>query len=348
MTTQRVVDLLSQLRTAVDNTRYEEASDLFDQLSKEYETVNPNETANVQRYSVSKSRGGLSEVEEQKLNTYIQAATSIAFQRSELLSLGYTFATGAEVNTDTLLSKVENLRSDEETLQRVANEAEAVDIPVTLPPSLLISRTSVNTDPLPKGNDTTASVVLKNVGDVAAGGVTVNFGEPSGIVVSSDSVTVSEISDQDTVETTLIGEVDGRYRLDVELESASGSDFDTVSLRVINKETGVESAIEIIERLQTRLGNIGISRPDKDSLVKKVEECNRKLEKALSLIDQGKPEKANKQLQVGITTLGAFLNELEAIQNSPKKEIESRDTAFLESYAELAIDKISQSIEAAK
>jgi hypothetical protein len=182
--TTNIVNLLGRFQEAVEESDYEEANAVLDQLAEDYQQANATESALVQRYSIARSAGGVSDQGQERLNQYIQAVVEIGLRRAGALSEMQGFVAGANVDAGTLSDRITSLRNQEEKVKSRAAGASKVEITKSLPTSIIVSQFKINTSPLPKGQEAVLTAYIQNVGDKPANEIDIALTSSDGISFS--------------------------------------------------------------------------------------------------------------------------------------------------------------------
>jgi hypothetical protein len=238
MTNQQILDMLADLRTAIENENYETARELSSELSDLYDEAESEEQTFEQKVSAFRGSEELSPEERHELELYLQSATAARFQRSGLLaaSIGMFLSDAPEdleeiqdlaASTEELETQEQNLLDAQETAEDTIGDKEA-------PPAAVISSVS-DVGTIETATTTTLAVTVSNAGDLSADTIEITASADDGLAVEPSTATIDTLPGEadSEVEFEVTGTTYGLQSLTFELSSENaGADTQAVDVSV--------------------------------------------------------------------------------------------------------------------
>lgn len=307
MTTQEIVEKLSEIQTRVANEQLREATARLTELNDHYADEKIGEKMRFKRFLLARDRGGVSSDGKSVLNDYTTISTSIQAQRSEVLTKGARYVSGHDIDTKSFLATIKETRSAEKSLLETGDKAGSIAIPDSLPASVELLSISTSSDPIPKGTSTEATVIVDNVGDRPETGVELGFTSGNTVTIEPEAVNVGEVTSRQKYAVRISGQQSGQTDLQAELTSeGAGGDLVSTAIHVIGKQEATETAKVHVNKALQEIRNMQTRRRDLES---KLSKADAKLEDALRFIEKEQAKEANNQLTAASRTLGSFLNQ---------------------------------------
>lgn len=345
MTNRTIIDLVDDLELALKDDRLDDADRLLGDLAAAYDDARPAETGHVERALVARERSDDVPQAEQ-LTAYPQAKAATATSRSAVLSgvAGY-LADPTSVETQQVVDVVSNLRTlEDQLLDERESVADLLD-DVTLPERLVVTGTRFPDGLHVVGGSYDLTVEVANVGDAATGDVTVRVPEEAGLSVTPTSASLGEVAPDGEASaefTVTVGET-GDYGLAVTATTADGEEGEGRTLFTAFDKRGLtDQAVETVGELRGLVdGTDALSRGTHQSLLAKIDATLRALRDAREDLEDHRTKQADTDLRTAAKTLGALLNQLDALENRGKGG-ESVPQTFLRTARTLAGSAVDQ------
>lgn len=343
-----IVSELTAVSEAVEAGDLAKLDGALTRLNDTYDSVRADERSRVARLQAARTDADLSAEQHEVVATYERWFMTTYFGRGSLLAAGDLYLLDPEeADVDEIRSQASELATRENGLKETTSETDDVLEAADVPPRLGVLSFSAADSPS-FGDDVRVELVLENVGDGTASGVTATL--------TSDALDVEELVRIGTIppgerRTTTFdanASAGGTVVLEVSIESDdAGSVTETETITVLTKRSVVETVLGTLETLRERVEQSDATKKTTRSVTAKIDAALRSANRALEEIDRGRSKQANKAINTTINQLGALLNSLAGDESETEKGrggTKNFDPALrtaLVNQTELAIDHLT-------
>lgn len=248
-------ELATQLRDALSNGDDGLAATLLGALKRRYEALDASESAAVARSTLARQQLTLNDGAVETLTKHAKAAGEAATARAGVFTTVAAFlqldesertASRRSDATAAVSQLIEAERTRNERQEAAARVVESV----TLPPSISVLSAGASDETFAVGQPVDLEVVVGNVGDGPATGVTLAVDAPDGLTLSRTSVTVGDLAagERSTMTATMEASRPEQFEYTVEAVSDdAGHDSDRVVVTVTETITTFASALDTNE-----------------------------------------------------------------------------------------------------
>lgn len=318
MPSTKAQSLLEEFETAVRNEQYDEAESIAERLASTYDEVEVAEEVTSSKVALARGLVDINSDRYESLSGYLNHAASTNLTRGGFLtSVGGIAVNPDDVDGSSLLETTKRLKQYENEYETRATEVEPIIDDVQLPARMELPKVESDRSWYPKGTTFSLGITASNVGDEAATGVglTVNVGA---LDATPSSVDLGQVGGGKSVSesVSVTASTAGQHSLVVQISSDdAGEPTDQTEVEVLSKGDILELVARKLSQTNEFVSDSDVSKQAKRSLSKKLSTAHKKVEKAVSFVEDGRAKQANNQLNTASNALGAVLNYLEGKQN---------------------------------
>lgn len=309
--------------TAIDDNEFTAAKEAIDALSAEYDDLRIPETARFDGAVVAREQRE-TPVSRELMSDYARTHSATALARSSFLGAAVAYlADPSSVEVDQATNVASNLRDQEASFQDLAPDVDDELTDVTLPPHVVVASASGPDGPALVDEPVTIEVTVANVGDGPATGVmvTASVGGDGTVTPESTSVDGLDGGESAAVDLTFTADASGTHSVTIATthdDASSGNPRAErkVSVEIVAPADLAEAAMETIATVRDRVESAELDRGLERSLLAKLDTAESKVEDGLAALNQGQEQQANGQFKAATRSIGAFLNQLSAGDDS--------------------------------
>lgn len=191
-----IENILTQLETAIQEDRVDDAELLLEELGTRYQTRTDGTAATIASAELVQSTNDTSFDTVQSLTSYLGTATETKLQRAELLTTAGSYLDDAGSVTDpqAVVEAVSATRKKEQTFESETEAAQSIVDGASLPPKITTTGLEFEQGQLAPEETLTATIGVINVGDEPATALTVTVSVPAGLSSVSETKTVDQLA----------------------------------------------------------------------------------------------------------------------------------------------------------
>lgn len=339
--------LLTDFEEAIEEDERKQVADGLDQLDAAFEKMESTEARlSAQARSVRRDQP-LEPAQAETLAAYDGTLGSVELARGALLAVGSMYVVEPEEIPATEVRQViEQLQEFNSELKEQSDDVRQVLTSLDVPASLVVSA-SPDEGPYLKGQKTTISLTIKNVGTEPATAVSLEVDSQASATPKKVNLGDLKPEDEITEPVTIQFKKAQQTTVSFEITSESGGDSEEeLSFTVADKKALAEGALDIVAAVRDRIrDNESITGGQENSLVSQLEAAKKSLQRTLEEINDDRSQQANNALNTATRQLGAFLNHFDARQNG-RWSVEDSNVFSITTQVEGAIENAAKAKDA--
>lgn len=334
MSVQDIQPLLNDLQTQIEADNFAAANETFDELAEVYRDRESAEQLSLNQSQVYRETENLSPEKREELLTFERQYAITEMGRIGLLSGGSLYLLDpTQTDKNEIVSQISEMASREVDLQneteRVASELEDI----TVPPHLNVLPAKLQDASMLVDSSTSVSLSVQNVGTESATGVTADVSAPANIEISPSSHTVGTLAGEATKSVTfkITSGTPDDYEFELQFGSENaGTDSKTLQIAFKTPVDVSKAAQQSLSQLEKRVGQTSLNQGIQNSLVSKLSVADSSLNRAIRFLQRERAQPAEGVLTDAINQLGAFINEVDAVEEQLSESFEAALTTGAE------------------
>lgn len=310
----QVIETLEAMEDALADDDYERVRSLSEQLFDAYDEQEVSEREQVER-AKAVSRRSPGDVDDDVSSYLTQVQTANLNRLGGALGVG-VLVPNPGTGDQNLGEQVTAMREREQAVMEAAEAAEPALGDVTLPAMPRLVSTSASADPVPLSTTVELTLVVANVGDEPATGLTLSATGDGLSVIQGERSFDLDAGERRTVtfdaEATETGDATATLELSTEEDVIA---TDRLDVSVLDKVGYLDRADRQLEQLRTRIEETSLSKGRRRSLLAKVDAAEDSVDRARDEATDGREKQTNNQINTATKQLGALVNALEARRN---------------------------------
>lgn len=311
MSTTDVIDAVNAFQEAITTENLGEIASSLEALEATYDEVQVQEQTRIQRAEAARATGTASGDTQTDISELRNRAMGTNFARAGLLTAANVYiAAPSESEIGQLFKQTDQLLERERAYQESSTKAAQTLSEVSLPATLRILSVEVQEPVVPLKTQVTVRIVVGNVGDEPSESVNLSV-RSDGISEPVDrSIGPLDASERVATEVEVTPVTTGDSLVKALLQSDSEEVHrDSIELRVQDKCELLESAVQTIEGVHTKLQSVSGKTSRYES---KVSAAEKSAKKAVEDCENGRSKQADNRANTSMNQLGALLNSLQA------------------------------------
>lgn len=347
MAQSALLNSLDEVRAALKDEDYERLDAELDTYQAAYQESLLTERLTLRRSQLSRTEMEISSETQTMLTEYENQQGGTNTARAGLLAGGDILLFDPEsADSSELVSGVSDLRNQETALNDRMTVARSAISDLDLPARIAILSAEPETRSPVFGSTVSIDVTVANIGDASTENV--SFSAESSLSVSPSETSLGSVAaeETETVSVTVTADEPGEHEVTFTAETTNADTASaSASITVLTTDDLLSAATDLIEELIERFKDVSSLPGNKEhSFVAKLQNVQKKIDRAQKAIGRGKQKQADNALKPAINQMGAFLNELDTV-----KEKRAPSEAFVwsvEQSADAVIDQLARAREA--
>lgn len=347
MAQSALLNSLDEVRAALEDEDYERLDEGLDEYQAAYQENLSTERLTLRRSQLSRTEMDVSSEVQTTLTEYENQQGGTSTARAGLLAGGDILLFDPEsADSSELVSGVSDLRKQEIALNDRMTAASGTISDLDLPARIALLSAEPETRSPVIGSTVSIDVTIASIGDASAENVSLSV--ESSLPVSPSETSLGSIAaeETETLSVAVTADEAGEHEVTFTAETANADTASvSASITVLTKDDLLSAATDLLEELIERFENVSSLPGNKErSFVAKLQNVQKKIDRAQKAIGRGKRKQADNALNTAINQMGAFLNELETVKD--RRAPSESFVWSVEQSANAVIDQLARAREA--